>query len=281
MPTPIIILLVAFGVMLLFFGIFLFLVKPSGRRGAMEKFKNVRYAHRGLHSEDAAENSITAFSRAVEAGYGIELDVRLSRDGELVVFHDPTLDRVTNSTGKVIDKTLAELRELRLLGTEDCVPTLREVLSVVDGKIPLLIELKEEPGEYGVTEKTLEILKDYKGAYMIESFNPLALARVKKLAPDTVRGFLSQNFGKTELRGFRYFLLEHLFLNVICRPDFIAYSHTDANMPIFRFVKAFFRVPCLAWTVESPDADKCALENGFSGVIFQHYKPKTHTKNNP
>ncbi len=277
MPTPIIILLVVLGLLLVSFICFIFLVKPSGRRGVMDKFKNIRYAHRGLHGKDVAENSMTAFRLATEAGYGIELDVRLTRDGELVVFHDPKLDRVCGVTGAVADKTLAELKLIHLSGTEDAAPTLSEVLALVAGRVPLLIELKEEPGEYGVTEKTLEVLKGYNGDYMIESFNPLAISRVKKLSPDTVRGFLSQNFGKTEeYRGFKYFLLEHLMLNAICRPDFIAYSHEDAKMPIFRFVKRFFRTPTLAWTTESPEEDRLALKNGFSSVIFQYYKPNTH-----
>ncbi len=253
---------------------FVFLTKPRGKRAEMEKFKNRRYAHRGLHGDGVAENSLTAFKKAVDAGYGIELDVRLTKDGELVVFHDATLDRVAGVGGLVVNKTLAELRETRLSGTEDTVPTFKEVLELVNGKIPLLVELKEEAGEYGVTEKTLEILSGYKGDFMIESFNPLALSLVKKKAPHIVRGFLSQNFGKTEeYRGFKYFLLEHLLLNVICRPDFVAYCHEDWKMPIFRFAKKLFHVPTFAWTTESEEADREALKHGFSGTIFQYYLP--------
>ncbi len=273
----IVLLSVLGGFLLLSFLIFLFLIKPRGKRREMDKFKNRRYAHRGLHGDGVAENSMTAFRRAVDAGYGIELDVRLTKDGELVVFHDATLNRVTGIDAKVIDKTLAELRELRLSGTDDTVPSFSEVLALVDGKIPLLIELKEEAGEYGVTEKTLEILASYKGDFMIESFNPLALSLVKKKAPHIVRGFLSENFGKTEeYRGFKYFLLEHLLLNVICRPDFIAYCHRDFKMPVFRFVKWLFRTPCFAWTTESEAEDSAALKHGFSGTIFQYYLPNTY-----
>ncbi len=280
MPTPLIITLsVIGGLLLLFIIAYFILVTPRRKREEMNKFKKRRYAHRGLHGEGVAENSMSAFRAATDGGWGIELDVRLTKDGELVVFHDPTLIRVAGVEGKVMDRTLAELRELRLSGTEDTIPTFREVLELVDGRVPLLVELKEEAGEYGVTEKTLEILADYRGDFMIESFNPLALARVKKKAPQIVRGFLSQNFAKTEeYRGFTYFLLKNLMLNVICRPDFIAYCHSDYKCSSFRFVKGFFRTPCFAWTTESAEDDEAAIRHGFSGTIFQHYKPDTFVK---
>ena len=125
MKTFVVVLLITLGVLLLLFSLFLFLVAPSRRRSQMEKYKNVRYAHRGLHGNGAAENSLTAFSRAVEAGYGIELDVRLSSDGELVVFHDDTLERITGKEGRVDSYTLTELQSLSLSGTGDTVPTSR------------------------------------------------------------------------------------------------------------------------------------------------------------
>jgi hypothetical protein len=126
------------------FCIFLILIKPSAKkRDVMARYKGVKFAHRGLHDKERAENSISAFAAAVEAGYGIELDVRLSKDGELVVFHDDTVDRMTEARGRVDSFTAKELAELRLGGTNDGVPTFREVLDVVDGKIPLLVEIKE------------------------------------------------------------------------------------------------------------------------------------------
>lgn len=278
MPTPLIILLSLLGVLLFLFLVLLFLVKPGRRKAEMEKFKNVRYAHRGLHGGGIPENSMAAFRKAVELGYGIELDVRLSSDGELVVFHDDTLDRMTGVSGRVDSFTKEELAKITLADTEEHIPTFREVLDAVDGKVPLLVELKEDPGKYGVTDKTVELLADYKGAFIVESFNPLALSYLKKKAPHIIRGFLSEHFYTEEkYRKFKYFLLQNLLLNCICRPDFIAYCHKHAYMKMLRFVRWLFRVPTLAWTTESEEEDSRALENGFSSVIFQYYLPETKT----
>ena len=273
--NPLVIVLISLvAFLLLSFVIFLFLIKPGKKRKAMERFKSVKYAHRGLHDATRAENSLSAFRAAVEAGYGIELDVRLSSDGVLVVFHDDTLDRVTAESGRVDSKTVSELKAIHLSGTADTVPTFEEVLSLVDGRVPLLVEIKEDAGKYGVTEKTVEMLRTYKGEYIIESFNPLALGRVKKLAPEVMRGFLSQNFlSQEKFRSATYFLLQNLLLSVVCRPDFIAYRHTDSKNCAFRLAKAFFKPATLAWTVRSKKEEDEAYLHGFDGVIFENYVP--------
>ena len=191
--------IITLGVFLLLFGIFLFLIAPGRRhRKRMEVYKNLRFAHRGLHSDTVPENSLTAFSLAVENGYAIELDVRLSRDGELVVFHDDTLTRVAGIDKRVDELTLSELKELRLLGTDERIPTFAEVLALVDGKVTLLVEIKEDVFKYAVTEKTVELLRGYKGDFIVESFNPLALARFRKLYPEIPLGLLSMAYTKRD-----------------------------------------------------------------------------------
>ena len=268
---------IVLALLLISYAIFRFLIKPGKYRAEMDKFKNVRYAHRGFHSESIAENSLSAFSAAVEAGYGIELDVRLSSDGELMVFHDDTLDRMTEELGRVDARTAEELKAIKLRGSNDTIPTFREVLELVNGRVPLLVEIKEDAGKYGVTEKTVEILKEYTGPFIVESFNPLALGRVKELAPEFMRGFLSQNFYRdAKRRNFTYFLLQHMLFDFVARPDFIAYRHNDFNMPILKFIKKHHKkTPLIAWTVESIEDDDAAIKNGFSGVIFQYYNPAT------
>ena len=160
MKPVFIVLLSVFAALLFFFLLYLFLIKTGKRRSVMDEFKKVRYAHRGLHGEGAPENSLLAFKRAVDAGFGIELDVRFSSDKKLVVFHDATLERVTDVTGRVAEKTAEELQNIRLLGTEERIPTFLEVLGVVDGAVPLLIEIKEDAGEGGVATELVRILKD-------------------------------------------------------------------------------------------------------------------------
>jgi glycerophosphoryl diester phosphodiesterase len=273
-----IILIVAIGIILILpYALFCILIKPNKYRSEMDAFKNVRYAHRGLHGNGVPENSMEAFKLAVDAGYGIELDVRVSSDGELMVFHDDTLDRMTNESGNVDARTKEELKKIKLLGTENTIPTFREVLELVGGKIPLLVEIKEFNGSYLATEKTAEILKEYKGPFIVESFNPLALGKLKKLAPEFMRGFLSQNFSDNEkYRTPKYCALKNMLFNFIARPDFIAYRHSDYDVRALKHIKKFYKkTPLIAWTVENSEDDALAVKNGFSGIIFQYYLPET------
>ncbi len=263
--------IIALAVFLFFFLAYLFLIAPGKKRKEMEKFKNVRYAHRGLHDNERAENTISAFRHAVDAGYGIELDVRLSSDGELVVFHDDDLVRACGIDARVDTKTASELKELKLFGLNEGVPALSEVLSLVGGKVPLLVEIKEDAGKYCVTEKTIEILSQYNGAFIIESFNPLALGVVKIKMPNVMRGVLSQAFLKEKkYRKPMYFLLQHLYLNVVCRPDFIAYNHEHYKNGSLKLCK-LFGASALCWTVKSKDEEAAALKHGFTGIIFENY----------
>ena len=257
----------------LLFLLYLFLVAP-GKNGKMKDFKSVKYAHRGLHNGERAENSLSAFRAAVEAGYGIELDVRLSSDGDLVVFHDDTLKRVCGVEGRVDAFTAEELSHMNLCNTGEGIPTFREVLSLVSGKVPLLVEIKEDAGKYGVTEKTLEMLREYSGDYMIESFNPLALARVRKLMPEACRGILSQTFlREKEYRTPTHLLLQLLVLNVICRPHFVAFNIKHARNAALRLVRGIYRVPTLSWTVRSTSEEALSRKCGFDTAIFEDHLP--------
>ena len=273
-PGTVLAIVIPISVILLLFAVYLFLIAPARKREGMEKFKTVKYAHRGLHTEGCPENSLAAFKRAVDFGFGIELDVRLTKDGELVVFHDDDLKRVCGAPDRVDEKTYAELLEYRLLGTEEKIPTFREVLDLVAGKVPLLVEIKEDAMKFGVSEKTAEILSEYSGGYIIESFNPLSLGRIKKLMPDVMRGLLSQNYLKSpKYRKPLYLLLQGMLFNCVARPDFIAFSEADRGLLPFKIVKAFFNPPTLAWTVKGEENEKSLLDGGFDGVIFEGYIP--------
>ncbi len=270
-------LYISISILLFIFILYLFMIMPAlGRKKATVEFARYRYAHRGLHGDAVAENSLTAFKKAVERGYGIELDVRLSRDGELVVFHDDTLERVTEERGRVDSKDYSELSKIRLSGTEDTVPLFTEVLSLVDGRVPLLIEIKEDAGKYAVTEKLLEIIKDYTGPYIVESFNPLALGRVKKKAPHVLRGILSMNYmAEKKYRKPMYYFLQILSLNFICRPDFVAFNHTEYKKIGLRLCKWLFGAVTFAWTVRSAEEEAVAREHKFNSVIFENYLPES------
>ena len=266
--------LIVTGSLLLLFAVYLFLIM-RGRGLGIEKYKNVKFAHRGLHGKGCAENSMSAFKKAVDMGFGIELDVRLSADGELVVFHDDTLLRVCGDERAVRDVPYSELKNIRLLDTEDTVPRFKDVLSLVGGRVPLLVEIKEDAFDYSVSDKTCEILSEYEGEYIIESFNPLSLGNVRKRLPRVPRGILSCNFMKDKkTRSARNFLLGALLLDFIARPQFVAYEHTDSKCISQRILGRLFRTVRFCWTVRSQAEQDGAYKNGFDSVIFENYIPE-------
>lgn len=251
----------------------LYMIYPGKKRIEMEKYKNYKYAHRGLHDATKAENSLSAFAAAKEKGYGIELDVRLSKDGELVVFHDKNLTRVAGIEGNVIDYTAEELSKMSLSGTADGVPTFRQVLDLIDGAVPLIIEIKMNGSEKGIAEKLMEVIDGYKGEYVVESFNPIALKIVRKMRPDILRGMLSMEYMKEDKHKGKilYRLLQNLMLNFMARPDFIAYDKRGYSVKGLRFVRRTFGTALIAWTVKSPEEEADAIGHGFDTVIFEGY----------
>lgn len=274
---PIFIALIAVAAAALLWAlVWLYMIWPGRRRAAMKKFTEAHYAHRGLHDSERAENSMSAFAAAKEKGYGIELDVRLSKDGELVVFHDASLTRMTGIEGKVIDFTAEELSKMSLAGTGDGIPTFRQVLDLIDGAVPLLVEIKMGSGESGIAEKFLEVIEGYKGDYIVESFHPMALRTVMKGRPDILRGILSYEYMKDErYKGKLIFRLsQNLLLNFLMRPDFIAYDKNGYSVPNLRFVRRVFGTPLIAWTLKSQEEENDAVAHGFDAVIFENYIPE-------
>lgn len=235
-------------------------------------FRGVNYAHRGLHSRDRLipENSLPAFQQAARAGYGIELDVQLSRDGEVVVFHDDTLDRVCGVHARVDELTWAELRELRLCGTQERIPLFSEVLKSIAGCEALIVELKNGRRNRELCEKTNQLLEDYHGNVCIESFNPLIVAWFRFHEPDLVRGQLAttwRDYAESGIRGLKAFVLHNTLLNVVARPQFIAYR-IGYRPPLVRLCCALGALN-IGWTSHEPRNEK-----GRDAVIFEFYRPK-------
>lgn len=263
------------AVILLLFLVYLFLIRTRRAGKMISAYRGVSFAHRGFHGEGAAENSLSAFIAARDEGFGIELDVRLSADGEMVVFHDDTLTRVAGIDKRVDELTLAELRRCRLSGTADTVPTLREVFEVIDGRVPLLIEIKEDAGKSAVTRTLVKELEGYAGPYIVESFNPLSLKLFRRLRPDVPLGILAQHFcRRREYRGKPlYFLLQNMLLNFLSVPDFVAYDHTDSGMLSLKLARSFFGTPTFAWTVRCDEEGRVAKTHEFDSIIFENYIP--------
>ena len=255
------------------------------KRQGVSEFSGWYYAHRGLHDNDsdAPENSIPAFRRAVEHGFGIELDVQLTKDGVPVVHHDFNLLRSAGKFVRIGDITFEKLRDnYRLFKSDERVPSFAEVLSVVDGKVPLLVEIKCETTDMEVCRVVASMMDGYKGQWCMESFNPLCVLWFRRHRPDVVRGQLSDNFikenaGKEEGRGMRkkvmFFMHQNLLSNFITKPDFIAFNHNFKESLALKINRKLYRVPTFAWTVQSEKALRDAKEM-FDTIIFDGFMPK-------
>lgn len=228
-------------------------------------------AHRGLHFADAPENSMAAFERAIEAGYAIEIDVHLSADGVPVVFHDHTLARMCGRDNLVTELTLSELSECRLAGTEQRIPTLEQVLALCDGKAPLLIELKT-PKKIGILESAVwALLKDYRGLFAVQSFNPYTIKWFAKNAPQVLRGQLAATFKDSDMPAYQKYLLSRLKLAPLNKPDFIAYD--TAALPNVYVARSKRRGRAvLAWTVRSAEEFE-RIAPFADNIIFENFTP--------
>ena len=253
---------------------YLYLIAPRLKRKDTPSRVPFRasYAHRGLHGVGVPENSLAAFAGAVKQGFGIELDLQLSRDGQVMVFHDYNLERMTGRNALLTDLDAEELRTLRLRDTEEKIPFLWEVLQLVDGKVPLLIELKGESAkDMRLCEAAERVLRTYSGMWCVESFNPIQLAWWKKHRPDVVRGQLVTNLirkkdGALSKNPVDY-LLTTMALNVCSRPDFISADGRMKN-PSVEICRKVFGSDYFVWTIKG-DAQRREFLKSESYPIFE------------
>ncbi len=259
------------------FVLYLFAVRPGKKRPQAAHYMGYVYAHRGLHNEERPENSLAAFEAACRAGYGIELDVQLSRDGVPVVFHDGTLARVCGIEAPVSDYTAEELGALSLCGKEGhAVPTLAAVLELVNGRVPLMVEIKGTSKEntWAVCRAAAELLDAYNGGYCMESFNPYAVRWFLENRPHVVRGQLSSCFMKDEKNRTPVgLLMQSLATNFLTKPDFISFDRRYNRLFSFRLATKFWHGYATAWTVQSR-AQELACRADFNTVIFENYLPE-------
>lgn len=272
------------------------------RKPDMTPFQGWLYAHRGLHRNEpvrggcegqgkgeadqgaeglaqgaeniAPENSLRAFQKAVDAGFGIELDVQLTKDHIPVVFHDFTLKRICGREGKVCDYTYEELQQFPLCGSDQRIPKFEDVLKLVDGRVPLIVELKIEAVDLSVCPAADKLLTEYRGVYCIESFNPLGLFWYRRHRGRVARGQLAEGFlRKGELSGILYLVLQNLVFNWLTKPDFIAYNHEHYDMLSRRLCRGLYRNTAVAWTIKSQEELEAAGRY-FDLFIFDSFVPE-------
>lgn len=279
-------------------GLYLLSIMPRlRRRPDYRPFFGHLYAHRGLHNMNPAlyklknlsqgfgqdletsihtegdfpENSYAAIKRAADMGYGIEFDVHLTKDLVPVVFHDDTLNRICGVKGYLRDYTFEELQQFRLLGTKERIPAFADILKMVDGRVPLIIEYKVEKNADMLCAVCDRILSDYKGLYCIESFHPLAVRWYKTHRPNIVRGQLSDDFTRQKF-NIPYFLLSHLIGNCYASPDFIAYNCKYRNELSRNICRKLYKSLSVAWTVRSQEELEIASRS-FDLFIFEDFFP--------
>ncbi len=233
-------------------------------------------AHRGLHNlaSGIVENTLGACAAAMAAGYAIECDLQITRDGEAVLFHDDTLDRVADASGQVKAHSFAELKRIAIRHSGERIPALAELLALVDGKVPLVIELKPQwDGDTALAARAVELLKSYSGPHSLMSFDPDVIVAVRGLSPTTVRGVISDD-------------ALHPYYNQIptmMRRDVAALGHLPRTAPHFMSLDfhtlpwtpiAALRaqgMPVITWTIRSPEDARDALRYSDQ-ITFEGYR---------
>lgn len=217
--------------------------------------KNKIIAHRGYHDIEKGipENSITAFKRAIDFEYVIEIDLHLLKDGNIVVFHDDNLERLTGVSKNIKDCTYEEIKNLKLENIDEHIPLFKEVLELVNGRVPLLIEYKYDNKPGLLEEKSMILLKDYKGKYAVQSFNPKSVKWFKDNYKDIPRGQLASSFANEKMCFIKKLILKNVLLFSYNKPDFVSYAIKD--LPNSRIEKLRKKGICIfGWTIRDKEA---------------------------
>jgi glycerophosphoryl diester phosphodiesterase len=234
-----------------------------------------RYAHRGLHGNGVPENSLAAFRKALDMGYGIELDVHLLKDGSLAVLHDHSLKRTAGANVSIEDLTANDLQNYRLEGTQETIPLFSQVLELFAGQAPLIVELKSTTENYAaLTQAAVTMLDSYRGAYCIESFDPRCIGWLKRYRPELIRGQLAENFFRSgsNMSFLLKLLMSWQLTHFLTTPDFVAFKYRDRkNIGTF-LSRKFWGAQGVSWTLKSRQELDTAEKEGWL-PIFEGFIP--------
>ncbi len=235
-------------------------------------------AHRGLHdiANGVVENTASAVQAAINGDYAVEVDLQLTGDGEAVVFHDETLDRLTESTGRVAEQTTPALKDVAFRDCADRIQTLDELLDQVAGRATLVLELKSLWNNVGALERRVaDVVSGYSGPLAVMSFDPRSVAAMRAFRPDLVRGMVAEHFPATKewsrLTRMQRFRLRHLLPAYRCRPHFINY-HVKALPALAPAIARALGLPLLTWTVRTPE-DRAMAEKWADAMVFEGFRP--------
>ncbi|MGN8818060.1 glycerophosphodiester phosphodiesterase family protein [Oribacterium sp. HCP28S3_H8] len=256
---------------------YLYGIKPGEDRGRrMKPFEETYIAHRGFfkNGTDHPENSMPAFRRAIARGFGIEMDVQMTTDGHLMVFHDENMKRMCGTNRKLWMSRFREVRQETLLNSGEHIPELQTVLNVIAGKVPLVLEIKPDGDWKKTAREVAKVMDQYHGIWCMESFHPLITAWFRFHRPYVLRGQLATNFFKDEENQPRIaqFALSNLLFNFLARPDFISYNHKYFNQFSYRLIRKLFPVENFAWTIHTPE-ELAQARKHFQVFIFDGFDP--------
>ena len=244
-----------------------------------QSFLQLPIAHRALHdrAKGVIENSPSAIKAAIAKGYAIEIDLQLSKDGQAIVFHDEELDRLTEESGALNRLTAQELGQIKLKGSQDSIPTFAEVLDLVAGQVPLLVEIKDQTLTMSQTDGRLEaetarLLAHYQGEVAVMSFNPHSIAHMAQLAPEIPRGLTTSAYDYADWAPLSHDTCDHLrdipdFDRV--EASFISHEAADLDRPRVAELKAK-GADILCWTITSPQAEEKARKVA-ANITFEKY----------
>lgn len=228
-----------------------------------EKHTKIDIAHRGLWNESIPENSIPAFEECIKKEVAIELDVHLLECGTVVVFHDDDLKRMTGIDGKIRNYTYDEIKDLPLKGTVYHIPTLKNVLDLVKGKVLLDIEIKTDVKNFKICASVAKLLDDYEGDFIIKSFSPFHIAWFRFKRPSYKRGLLVSSLKKAKMPKVFKWALHSMKFNFLCKPQFIAYDYRD--LPDERIDKLYRKgMPIYLWTIKGNE-----VQAPYDGIIYE------------
>ncbi|WP_414471258.1 glycerophosphodiester phosphodiesterase family protein [Microvirga sp. M2] len=238
-------------------------------------------AHRGLHDKanGIVENTISAAEAAIAHGFPIELDVQLTADNDVIVFHDFDLDRVTGETGLVAERNLSALAGIEISGTlgGDRIPSLKDYLARIAGRTPLVIEVKSKfDGDMRLTKRVIEILADYSGPFVVKSFDPDIVAYLRQNAPHITRGFIGELEYASKADSFLSPEKKHRMANLLhfeeTQPHFLSWRVKDLPCASAYLSRLLGQIPVMTWTVRNPE-DRAKAEKHADQMVFEGFIP--------
>ena len=231
--------------------------------------KNGYFAHRGLHDKTHPENSLSSFKNAIDHGYDIELDLRITKDNEIVIVHDRNLKRLCNLDKNVEELTLSEIKSKNLLNSKEYIPTLKETLDSIPDNVFLMIEFKTSSKNKEIVREFKKIIKNYNHTYCVLSFNPFLVYRLRKELPNIIRGQVAKKFpSKMLLFGF---MMTHLMFNIITKPDFIIYKFE--NLPKRQLDRLSSKYLIMSYTVKTQE-QMDYIKSRYHNAVFENFLPK-------